>query len=76
MSKVRWGVLGTANIARWGMIPGMKQAEDRISRDIFRICILKGQSTEYCRHKATISLIKHSRPDRGVMFLWPHFGHR
>ena len=26
MAKVKWGILGTANIARWGMIPGMKQA--------------------------------------------------
>ena len=28
MSKVKWGILGTANIARWGMIPGMKKAEN------------------------------------------------
>ncbi|MBO5999674.1 MAG: Gfo/Idh/MocA family oxidoreductase [Lachnospiraceae bacterium] len=28
MSKVKWGILGTANIARWGMIPGMKQADN------------------------------------------------
>lgn len=28
MDKVKWGVLGTANIARWGMIPGMKQADN------------------------------------------------
>ncbi len=26
MNKVRWGIMGTANIARWGMIPGMKEA--------------------------------------------------
>ncbi len=26
MSRVRWGILGTANIASWGMIPGMKKA--------------------------------------------------
>ncbi len=26
MQKVKWGILGTANIARWGTIPGMKQA--------------------------------------------------
>ena len=26
MQKVKWGIIGTANIARWGMIPGMKQA--------------------------------------------------
>ncbi|MCR5617911.1 MAG: Gfo/Idh/MocA family oxidoreductase [Clostridiales bacterium] len=25
-NKVKWGILGTANIARWGMIPGMKNA--------------------------------------------------
>lgn len=25
-NKVKWGILGTANIARWGMIPGMKKA--------------------------------------------------
>lgn len=28
MDKVKWGVLGTANIASWGMIPGMKQADN------------------------------------------------
>ena len=28
MSKVKWGILGTANIAAWGMIPGMKKAEN------------------------------------------------
>ncbi len=28
MAKVKWGVLGTANIASWGTIPGMKLAED------------------------------------------------
>ncbi len=28
MSKVKWGILGTANVAAWGMIPGMKQAEN------------------------------------------------
>ena len=27
-NKVTWGILGTANIARWGMIPGMKQADN------------------------------------------------
>ena len=27
MEKVRWGVLGTAGIARWATIPGMKKAE-------------------------------------------------
>ncbi|MCR5331452.1 MAG: Gfo/Idh/MocA family oxidoreductase, partial [Lachnospiraceae bacterium] len=26
MSRIRWGILGTANIASWGMIPGMKKA--------------------------------------------------
>jgi len=26
MQKVKWGILGTANVARWGMIPGMKKA--------------------------------------------------
>ena len=26
MSKVKWGIMGTANVARWGMIPGMKKA--------------------------------------------------
>ena len=25
--SVKWGVLGTANIARWATIPGMKLAE-------------------------------------------------
>ena len=28
MDKVKWGILGTANIARWGMIPGMKLAKN------------------------------------------------
>ncbi|MBR4224316.1 MAG: Gfo/Idh/MocA family oxidoreductase [Oscillospiraceae bacterium] len=28
MKKVRWGILGTANIARWCTIPGMEQAEN------------------------------------------------
>ena len=28
MEKVKWGVLGTANIARWCTIPGMKQASN------------------------------------------------
>ena len=27
MQKVKWGILGTANIARWATIPGMKQSE-------------------------------------------------
>lgn len=27
MQKVKWGILGTANIARWGTIPGMKLAQ-------------------------------------------------
>ena len=27
MQKVKWGILGTANIAKWCTIPGMKQAE-------------------------------------------------
>ena len=26
MNKVKWGIIGTANIARWGMIPGMKKS--------------------------------------------------
>ena len=28
MEKVNWGIMGTANIARWCTIPGMKQAEN------------------------------------------------
>ncbi|MBQ2099558.1 MAG: Gfo/Idh/MocA family oxidoreductase [Lachnospiraceae bacterium] len=28
MDKVKWGILGTANVARWGMIPGMKKASN------------------------------------------------
>ena len=27
MNKVKWGVLGTANVAAWGTIPGMQKAE-------------------------------------------------
>ena len=30
MERVKWGVLGTANIARWATIPGMKKAEQQI----------------------------------------------
>ena len=26
MDRLKWGILGTANVARWGMIPGMKKA--------------------------------------------------
>ncbi|MCR5676065.1 MAG: Gfo/Idh/MocA family oxidoreductase [Lachnospiraceae bacterium] len=26
MDRVRWGIMGTANVARWGTIPGMKKA--------------------------------------------------
>ncbi len=28
MEKIRWGVLGTADIARWQTIPGMREAEN------------------------------------------------
>ena len=28
MRKIKWGVLGTANIAKWCTIPGMKKAQD------------------------------------------------
>ena len=28
MEKVKWGILGTANIARWGMIPAMKKTDN------------------------------------------------
>ncbi len=28
MTKVRWGVMGTANVADWGTIPGMLQADN------------------------------------------------
>ncbi len=28
MDKVKWGILGTANIARWATIPGMKKANN------------------------------------------------
>ncbi|MBR4342490.1 MAG: Gfo/Idh/MocA family oxidoreductase [Lachnospiraceae bacterium] len=28
MEKVKWGILGTANIARWATIPGMKKSEN------------------------------------------------
>ena len=27
MEKIRWGVLGTADIARWQTIPGMREAD-------------------------------------------------
>ena len=26
MDKIKWGIIGTANVAAWGMIPGMKRA--------------------------------------------------
>lgn len=28
MERVKWGIMGTANVARWGMIPGMKKASN------------------------------------------------
>ena len=28
MKKVQWGVMGTANVAGWGTIPGMKKADN------------------------------------------------
>ncbi len=28
MEKIKWGILGTANIARWATIPGIKQADN------------------------------------------------
>ena len=30
MEKIKWGILGTANIARWATIPGIKQADNAI----------------------------------------------
>ena len=28
MQKIKWGILGTANIARWATIPGIKLARN------------------------------------------------
>ena len=28
MDKIKWGILGTANIARWATIPGIKLASN------------------------------------------------
>lgn len=46
MQKVRWGILGTANIAKWCTIPGMKQAE---SCELYAIA---GRSLEKARRFA------------------------
>ena len=40
MQKIKWGILGTANIARWGTIPGMKKAEH------CELYAIAGRSTE------------------------------
>ncbi len=40
MDKVKWGILGTANVARWGMIPGMKKASN------CELYAIAGRSTE------------------------------
>ena len=43
MNKVKWGILGTANIARWGMIPGMNQADN------CQLYAIAGRSAEKAR---------------------------
>ena len=40
MKKVQWGILGTANIARWAAIPGMKKAES------CEMCAIAGRNAE------------------------------
>ncbi len=40
MKKVRWGILGTANIARYAAIPGMQKAES------CEMCAIAGRSAE------------------------------
>ena len=47
MHKVKWGILGTANIARWCTIPGMKQAE---SCELYAIA---GRSSEKAQRFAS-----------------------
>lgn len=46
MSKVKWGILGTANIARWAAIPGMQQAEHS------ELYAIAGRSAEKAAHFA------------------------
>ena len=53
MSKVKWGVLGTANVAAWGTIPGMKKSE---SCELYAIA---GRSLEKAeRYKAEFGFQK------------------
>ncbi|MBQ8951645.1 MAG: Gfo/Idh/MocA family oxidoreductase [Eubacterium sp.] len=53
MSKVKWGVLGTANVAAWGTIPGMKQSQ---SCELYAIA---GRSLEKAeRYKDTFGFEK------------------
>ena len=53
MSKVKWGVLGTANVAAWGTIPGMKKSE---SCELYAIA---GRSLEKAeRYKAEFGFEK------------------
>ena len=40
MKKVQWGILGTANIARYAAIPGMQKAES------CEMCAIAGRSAE------------------------------
>ena len=46
MRKVKWGILGTANIARWAAIPGMQQAEHS------ELYAIAGRSAEKAAHFA------------------------
>ena len=53
MSKVKWGGLGTANVAAWGTIPGMKKSE---SCELYAIA---GRSLEKAeRYKAEFGFQK------------------
>lgn len=40
MNSIQWGILGTANIARWAAIPGMQKAEH------CSLCAIAGRSAE------------------------------
>ena len=48
MSKVKWGIMGTANVARWGMIPGMKKAANC---ELYAIAGRSGEKAESFKQK-------------------------
>lgn len=46
-NTVKWGILGTANIARWAMIPGIKLAKNA------ELCAIAGRSLEKAQRFAS-----------------------